>query len=93
MPLYFFDSRDDLRSVADDIGSELADLEEAKQEAMEALVGIARDRLPDGNFRDLSMTIRDGSGPLIVVSLSLDVTYLEGTPEPAPGSAPVALHQ
>lgn len=71
MTLFFFDFKDKRESVADDIGSELAGLDEAKEEAMEFLIGIARDRLPGGEVRELSITIRDSSGPLALVSLRL----------------------
>ena len=74
MPRYYFDYEDGPGEVHDDEGVELATLEEARSEAMRAIGGLAKDKIPDGDRRDFRLAIREESGPvLMVVSLSLSV--------------------
>ena len=74
MPLYYFDYVDDDREVRDDEGVELANLEQARNEAMRAIMAIAKDKMPDGDRRNFRLSIREESGPvLMVVSLLLRV--------------------
>ena len=50
------------------------DLEAARREALEALGGIARDELFNGDHRDFAIDIRKDSGPVVLTaSLSLRV--------------------
>jgi hypothetical protein len=71
MPRYFFDTTDTGLSQTDDEGTELADLEAARGEALAMLGGIARDELPDG---DVIVRIRDDAGSILfTASLSLRV--------------------
>ena len=52
----------------------LADLDEARKEAIRALDQRSRGKIPDGNRRDSRLAIREENGPvLMVVSLSLRV--------------------
>lgn len=73
MPLYFFDVTDNGEGLPDTEGTELADLEAAREEALATLGEIARDRLPDGDRREFVIKIRDGDGALMRASLSLVV--------------------
>ncbi|MER8956495.1 hypothetical protein NKH98_28040 [Mesorhizobium sp. M0833] len=61
MPRYFFDFTDTGKVFLDVVGTDLPDLEAAKQEAVKALVEITKDKLPDGPYREFVMTVRDES--------------------------------
>src|SRR5687768_6794991 len=74
MPRYFFDVSDTGRRFSDTEGTELDDIEAARKEALAALGGIAKDELPDGDFREFVIEVRDGDGaPQLTASLSLRV--------------------
>jgi hypothetical protein len=73
MPLYFFDVTDNGSGLPDTEGTELADLEAARQEALATLGEIARDKLPDGDRREFVIKIRDGDTSLMRATLSLVV--------------------
>jgi hypothetical protein len=62
MPRFYFDTYDDDRSVPDSQGIVLSDLEEATEEAIKALPDMARDGLPDGDYRDFVVEVRDEAG-------------------------------
>jgi hypothetical protein len=51
----------------------LADLDAAKREAVDTLLGIAHDRFPNGLPGELLLTIRDASGPLFAARLVLEI--------------------
>ncbi|MEA2760615.1 MAG: hypothetical protein QOH65_3371 [Methylobacteriaceae bacterium] len=74
MPLYFFDITDTGKTWPDSEGTELASLEEAREEALRTLGEIVKDKLPDGDHRNFLIEIREGDGaPLLSASLSLRV--------------------
>jgi hypothetical protein len=74
MPLYFFDITDTGRTWTDTEGTELPSLEKAREEALRTLAEIVKDRLPDGDYRDFLIEIREGDGaPLLSASLVLRV--------------------
>jgi hypothetical protein len=75
MTLYFFDITDSGKGWPDDTGTELPDIEAAREEALATLGEIARDKLPDGDCRDFVIEIRDRQGgpTLLRASLSLRV--------------------
>jgi hypothetical protein len=74
MPQYFFDYRDGNRVYIDDEGAELASLKDARTEALRAIGGIAKGKMPDGDSRDFQISVRENGGPiLMVVSLALRV--------------------
>jgi hypothetical protein len=75
MPRYFFDFSDDGRVVRDEEGTELPDLDAARDEALKTLAGIARDELPDGNRREFALTIRDGGDAKLTAKLLVQVEY------------------
>ena len=66
MPRYFFDVVDGLRSTPDPQGTEFANLEAAREEALATLGEIAKDELPDGDHRDFQISIRDDSGTVLL---------------------------
>jgi hypothetical protein len=57
MPRFFFDTREDDSFIPDDEGIELADLTAAEQEALEAAASIARDKLPAGEARSVTIEV------------------------------------
>jgi len=57
----------------DDEGTELANIEDARREALETLGGIARDELPDGDHREFVIHVRHRSERVLTASLSLRV--------------------
>jgi hypothetical protein len=74
MPRFFFDVSDSGRGFPDTEGTVLADLEHAREEALETLGQIAKDELPDGDRREFTIDIRSEAGQiLLTASLSLRV--------------------
>ena len=74
MPLYFFDITDTGKTWLDSEGTELANLEKAREEALRTLGEIVKDKLPDGDYRNFLIEIREGDGaPLLSASLALRV--------------------
>jgi hypothetical protein len=65
MPRFFFDLTDNGVSFADSEGSDLATREAAEDEAAIAIMSIAKDAMPDGNFRQLSLRAREDGGAQI----------------------------
>jgi Domain of unknown function (DUF6894) len=77
MPRVYFDTYDDDRAVPDGQGIVLSDLEEAKEEAIKALPDMARDGLPDGDYREFVVDVRDEAGHRVLrARLSLVVEAL-----------------
>ena len=65
MPRYFFDTHDG-QHVIDDVGTELADFEAARHEAMGFLPEIARWAIPqDGDKQAFTVLIRDEAGVVL----------------------------
>jgi len=68
MPLYFFDTMDGDARVRDEDGYDLLDLLDlldlraARRLALQALMGIAGDRVPSGDRRSCSVGVRDAAG-------------------------------
>ena len=83
MPRYFFDVFDGDKLLRDEIGIELAGLEDVRTAAIEALPDIARDVLPDGDRRLFSVQVRDAENR-VVFKASLDFKA-EWTAEPGKG--------
>ena len=77
MPLYYFDLREDDRFTIDEVGTDLPSDEVARGEAAVTLAQIAKDVLPGGRVRKLSIEIRDGTkNALAVARLSLEMVPL-----------------
>ena len=74
MPRYYFDSIENGRTLRDEEGLELADVEEARIEALKALGGIVKDSMPNGDTAQFAIAVRDGTpDPVITAVLSLSV--------------------
>jgi len=73
MPLYFFDFNDDDEPgprAPDTMGTDLSSLTSVPGEAVAVLANIAKDRLPDGNHRVFSVSVRNEEG-LVMFTASL----------------------
>ena len=62
MPRFFIDFQDGDTLHSDDEGSSLLAFEQARDEAVGLLPQIARDQLPDGEYREFVATVRDKNG-------------------------------
>ena len=78
MPRFFFDTFDGENLQPDETGHELPDLDAAKQEAQTALPDMAKDALPDGNYRTFVVNVRDEAGQT-VLRAALSLVVAEGT--------------
>jgi len=65
MPRYFFDAFNGDRLIRDEIGIELADLDQVRFEAIEALPDLARDELQDGDDRAFAIEARDADNRVL----------------------------
>jgi hypothetical protein len=75
MPRYFFDFTNGNGESADAEGSDHADLGAAEGEAIDTLIMVAREGMPSGTMRAISVRIRDESGKVLgTYELSLTVT-------------------
>ncbi|MER8630786.1 hypothetical protein NKH55_13580 [Mesorhizobium opportunistum] len=72
MALYHFDYRDRETLIPDVEGTEIADLETAKFEAVRILAELARS-IERPEHRVLAIEVRDQRKPLLLVSLTLDI--------------------
>ena len=73
MPRYYFDSRDNEKFVSDEIGVEVASLQEVKTLASTAMAELARDVLPGSVARRLAIEVRDEFGLLLSVCLRFKI--------------------
>lgn len=81
MPRYYFDSSDGRELIRDEIGIELPDLMSARDEAINGLPDIARDKLPEGSNRAFTVRVRDGAGQyLLEAALKLSLVWLVEQP-------------
>ena len=71
MQRYYFDFHDGVEVSLDQEGTELSDMQAARDEATETLLSIAKDALPpSGKARELSIRVRDEQGKhLLAISL------------------------
>ncbi len=65
MPRYFIDSSDGDDTDIDKEGLELADDAAARKLALDALPDMAREKLPDGDERTFTVSVRDAGGRVI----------------------------
>lgn len=79
MPHYFFDVTNGGAATPDDVGVDLADDDEARDEAVSLLPDIARDELPDGDEHEFVVSVRDERGEVVYeASLSLHGRWWPG---------------
>jgi hypothetical protein len=59
MPRFYFDSREGSRFVSDNEGLEFSGIDAAEHAAATAAAEIGRDLLPDPEFRDITIEVRN----------------------------------
>ena len=80
MPRYFIDTSDGDRSFHDEEGIDLTDDAAARLNALDALPDMARDVIPDGDERQLSVSVRNADGKVIYhASLTLSGHWEPGS--------------
>ena len=76
---FFFDFHDGEATSYDHEGTELADMQAARDEATDTLLSIAKDSLPPkGKARQLSVRVRDETGRHL---LAITLAYSENPPD------------
>ena len=65
MPLYYFDFHDGPRHSFDDDGQEFPDVITARDEAVDALFDVARDRRRVGDRSECIASVSDESGRIV----------------------------
>lgn len=80
MPQFHFDIIDTGLFERDEHGLELPSTGAARKQAVSTLAGIAREELPDGDFREFVIRVRDGQGekPVLTASLTMKVEWRDG---------------
>ena len=74
MPRFYFDIREGPRFIPDNEGQEVPDLAAAEREAMAAAASMARDLLPKGRARAVTITVRNGQGErVLTVTVRMEV--------------------
>lgn len=77
MPRYFFDINDHVKQDRDDVGQDLPNLEAARDAAIEVLRDIACDVSPDGDWREITSSVRtDQDGVVFRAKLSLTTEWV-----------------
>ena len=66
MPHYYFDTRDGLELITDDVGLDFDNLHAARDEATRGLADLAKETLPGSERRELSIEVRDHMRRLLV---------------------------
>jgi hypothetical protein len=80
---YYFDVREGTRFTPDDVGLELDGLDAAEYEAACAAAEIARERLPKGDEREVTVEVRNEHRQrVLTVTVSLAVDRVQPPPEP-----------
>ena len=81
MPRFYFDVDDGDKLYRDEIGSELASVQAARDEASRAVAELARDYLPSADpQKNITMWVRNEDGSaLLSLSLSFAVQALDGS--------------
>jgi hypothetical protein len=84
MPRYYFDNRDGEKLVPDDTGVVLPSIEQARDQAAQALAELAKDVLAGSIHRELATEIRNEAGePLLRATLVLRLSGSGGFLAPA----------
>ena len=65
MPRYFFDTTDAGKTIRDDVGIDLADIEAARKHVGKILPNLARNGLPDGEAHTFECDARNGAGVIV----------------------------
>lgn len=83
---YYFDTRVDDDFASDDTGLEIRSLNEACVEAALTVAEIAKEVIPSGQVRNLTVEVRDSAGPVLRASLRFKVQQAD-TMRTAKGAA------
>ena len=75
MPLYYFDTRDNDTFIPDEVGVEIATLDQVKLTASRAMADFAKDVLPGSIVRILTIEVRDQFAPVLLVSLRFEIEH------------------
>ena len=59
MPRFYFNVREGPTFIDDQDGFDFPSLDEAEQEAIQAVVSMGKDRLPRGDTREVTVEVRD----------------------------------
>jgi hypothetical protein len=88
MPLFHFDVQYDDESWSDDQeGTELADAEAARREALDLIAEMAKEKLRE--HQQLSVRIRDGDPePVLILTLGLRAEERSGSVRSQPSEVP-----
>jgi hypothetical protein len=68
VPRFYFDTRNDGRTVRDDSGLELAGLDAVQDLAIRSLTEIAADELPRSDRRTYGIDVRDEGGEAVLTT-------------------------
>ncbi len=86
MPRFYFDVREGTMFVPDEEGLVFDSLDAAEREAAEAAAGIGRDRLPEGDAREVTVEVRNEHRQrVLTVKVSLEIDRVEPPPQPPRG--------
>jgi len=81
LPRFYFDIREGARLVPDDEGVEFPDFDAAEREAAEAAASIARDLLPKGDAREVTIEVRNEHRQrLLTVTVSMHIERVHPSP-------------
>ena len=84
MPRYFFDLDEGGRHIHDDEGSELPDVQHARDEAVGLLPAIVTARLPDGEAHEFVATVRTADGATVFrATLRLTMEWIGPADQPS----------
>ncbi len=83
MPRFFIDTSDGDLSLRDEDGYDLPDMQAARVAAIDALPGMARDKLPDGERRAFRAAVRGADGQLLYTASLCFVGEWQLTPRPS----------
>lgn len=85
MPRYYFDVREGALFTPDQDGVVFDSLDKAEHEAARAAAEIGRDRLPNGDSREIIVEVRNEHHQrVLTVTVSLEIHRVEPAPKPPP---------
>jgi hypothetical protein len=89
MPQFYFDVREGSRFAPDEDGLPFPDIDAAERAAAEAAAAIGRDVLPDPEFRDVTIEVRNEHKQRVVtVTVTMLIERVQPSPAPPrPSSA------
>ena len=83
MPRFYFGVREGARFIPDETGLEFDSLDAAEREAASAAAEIGRDRLPNGDAREVTVEVRNERRQrVLTATVSLEIHRVDPEPEP-----------